>query len=186
MIDPVMIATLRLGLALLLLSSAWHKMRSFAAFRDAVAGYAVLPQATVPVMASFAVATESMLAVGLMLPTFGAHAALGCVALFAIYTGAIILNLARGRIRIDCGCAGPAGALPLSWALVGRNGVLLAAALFAASTSAARTIGVADMFLVAAATTTFALLYAAAETAVANATRWRTWSLLQPRSSVSA
>jgi len=38
--------------------------------------------------------------------------------LLALYTLAVVVNLARGRREIDCGCFGPAARQPLSAALV--------------------------------------------------------------------
>ena len=64
-------------------------------------------------------------------PVFAAFAS---AALFAAYTGAIAINLQRGRIHIDCGCgmARLAGRdQQLSWGLVVRNTLLMAAALVA-------------------------------------------------------
>ena len=65
---------------------------------------------------------------------------------------------ARGH-RLDCGCGGEP--LPLSWALVVRNGVLAVLALAAGAPMAPRALGVADALIVAAALLLGALLLAA-------------------------
>ena len=60
---------------------------------------------------------------------------------------------------LDCGCGGEP--LPVSWALVARNGVLVAVAAVAAAPVAARPMGYADFAVVVAAVTLATLLYAA-------------------------
>jgi hypothetical protein len=173
----------RLGLALLLLWSAWHKLRDLRAFRVAIAGYALLPAIVVPAVALIVAGAESALGIGLLgasIPTFGSGApvsalpALGSAMLLSVYTGAIVINLGRGRTRIDCGCGGPAGALPLGRALVVRNALLILVALAASLPRVPRALGSLDAVVVLVATGTFACLYGAAETALANVARWRT------------
>lgn len=173
MIDPVLATVLRLGVATLLLLAAWHKLRDVRAFRAAIAGYALVPGRAVPVVAMLVVGAEIVLGISLLLPRLGAAAAVGSAALLALYTTAIAVNLSRGRTRIDCGCAGPSGALPLSRALVARNGVLIILSVGAAWPTSARALQVTDLFTVCVATLTFACLYVATETALANAARWR-------------
>lgn len=172
-VDPIGVAVLRLGVAALLLSSAWHKLHDTPAFRAAVAGYALLPARLVSPMATLIIGAEVTLGIGLLLPDLGASAAIGSAMLLTIYTTAISINLLRGRSRIDCGCAGPAGALPLSPALVARNGLLILLSLGAALPLVPRVLQTMDLIIIAIATPTFACLYAAAETALANAARWR-------------
>lgn len=170
-LDPIMSAVLRLGLAALLLSAAWHKLRHLPAFRGAIAGYGLVPSAAVEALSVGLVAAEIALGFGLLVSAASRWAALGSATLLAIYTAAIAVNLARGRTRIDCGCAGPAGALPLSGGLVRRNALLILLALSAALPSAPRDLAAIDACVIAAATMTFALLYAAAETAAVNRAR---------------
>jgi uncharacterized membrane protein YphA (DoxX/SURF4 family) len=172
-IDPILAAVLRLGLAALLLSSAWHKLRDTTAFRAAIAGYALLPARLVPRAVPLIIGAEVTLGIGLLLPHIGASAPFGTAMLLTSYTTAISINLLRGRSRIDCGCAGPAGALPLSRALVARNGLLILLSLGAGLPLVPRVLQPTDLIIIAIATPTFACLYAAAETALANATRWR-------------
>ena len=173
-LDPIASSVLRLGLSGLLLWSAWHKLRAASTFRAAVAGYGLVPEPLVTLTAVVIMAAELTLGFGLVIARTGSMAAVGGAVLLSTYTAAIAVNLARGRTRIDCGCGGPAGALPLSPALVVRNLVLVGLSLCAALPIAERELGLADLSVVAAATVAFAFLYAAAETALANASRWRT------------
>jgi hypothetical protein len=167
-------AVVRLALSMLLLSAAWHKLRNLGAFRAAIDGYALVPTRFVPFLAGCAVIAEIALGIALLLPPINLLAGCGSASLLAVYTVAIVLNLGRGRSRIDCGCAGPAGSLPLSWSLAVRNAVLIILSLVAALPTAPRTIAVSETVIVVMATSTFALLYVAAETALANGARWRT------------
>lgn len=179
-LDPIIATVLRLGMAALLLSSAWHKLRDAGAFRAALAGYAVVPAVLVTPVALLLITAELVIGLGLLLSA-GGSAALGSAALLTLYTAAIGFNLARGRTRIDCGCGGPAGALPLGAALVVRNVVLVSLSLCAALPMSARPLAAADAIVIAAATLSFAFLYAAAETALANSARWRALGTLRER-----
>jgi hypothetical protein len=93
--------------------------------------------------------------------------------LLLLYSAAIGINVYRGRTGIDCGCSGPAGRVPVSGALIVRNGVLLVVAGLAALPTTARVLQAIDGLTIAAAVITFALLYAGADTALANDARWR-------------
>lgn len=184
-IDPVIATVLRLGLAALLLSSAWHKLRDAGAFRAALAGYALVPAALVTPVALLLMTAELVIGLGLLLPQ-SRGAAYGSAALMAVYSAAIAINLGRGRTRIDCGCGGPAGALPLSAALVARNVLLMGLSLCAALPVTSRPLAAADAIVIAAATLSFAFLYAAAETALANSARWRAHATLRDRQELAS
>jgi hypothetical protein len=90
------------------------------------------------------------------------YGAVAAIALLALYSAAIALNLARGRRDIDCGCLGPGHRQPLSEWLVARN----AAAAIAAATLLAPVDGRPwswlDALSVSACAACLALLWAAA------------------------
>jgi uncharacterized membrane protein YphA (DoxX/SURF4 family) len=132
MSDPVVSVALRLGLCLLLGSAALHKLRDPARFRETLGDYRLLPEAWVAGLAGSVVVVELGLAAGLLVPSVAPAAAVGCAALLALYSGAIAVNLGRGRRHIDCGCTGPAQQQTLSGWLLVRNAVLIAAASAAA------------------------------------------------------
>jgi uncharacterized membrane protein YphA (DoxX/SURF4 family) len=131
-LDPALALTLRAALALLLLGAAFAKLRRFAAFRAAVAGYRLLPERGVGAAALGLLAAELSLGAMLLMPTLGAPAALGAAALLLLYAGAMAVNLARGRRDVDCGCTGPGARRPIGWELVARNLLLAGVALGAA------------------------------------------------------
>jgi hypothetical protein len=167
--DPALHLVLRLGGALLLLGTAFAKLGDLTAFRDAVAEYALLPSRLAGVAASLLLAAEA--AAGLVLLAPGPAGALGAAALLVLYAAAVAVNLARGRRHIECGCGGPGGRRPLHGALVARN--LAVAGLLAATAPppGPRSLLALDVLTVSAGVAVLALLYAAADVAIANQAR---------------
>jgi len=156
-VDPVLLATLRAALALLLGAAALHKLRDRASFAAVLAEYRVLPGAALHVGVWLVPALEAGVAVALVLlgPSGPAAAAL----LLALYGGAIALNLARGRRELDCGCLGPSLRQPISGSLVGRNALLVAAALACLLPAAPRALVWLDAATIAAATACLGLFW---------------------------
>jgi hypothetical protein len=170
-LDPAVRLALRASLAVLLLSAAAHKLRDAAGFRAALAGYRLLPAPWVAGAAVLFVGLELAVAASLVLANGARGPALAAAVLLGVYTAAIAANLLRGRRGIDCGCAGPAGRVPLGGGLVGRNAVLIGAALAAAVPAAPRAVVWLDAVTIAAASAALLLLYTAADTALANGAR---------------
>ena len=168
MVDPVVSFVLRFGLALLLSVSALHKSRDRAAFRAALEAYELLPRAWSSAVSVLLPALELAIAVALLATPRGGFVA---ATVFAAYAGAMGINLARGNRDLDCGCAGPAGRLPISGALVVRNLILVGLALLAAAPLAVRPLVWIDAVSIAAGVAATALLYAGIETALANTAR---------------
>lgn len=127
-LDPIIALSLRASLSLLFAAAAWHKLRDLPGFRATLGEYRVMPEALLPLAVPAVVAAEAFVAVGLWLPGQAAAAAAGALMLLTAYSGAIGLNLLRGRAAIDCGCLGPASDAPLSGSLLARNGLLFAVA----------------------------------------------------------
>lgn len=127
MTDPVVSVSLRCLLALVFASAAWHKVTQFRGFQSTLDDYRLLPSWLVtPVAAGLAVA-ELSIASALLLPGHRA-AALTALGLIILYSAAMVINLARGRLAIDCGCFGPTARAPLSRSLLVRNVFLAVAA----------------------------------------------------------
>ena len=127
MIDPVVSVSLRCLLAVLFATAAWHKASDLRRFAATLEAYRLLPPWLGGAAARALPVAEVAVAVSLLLPLYR-WAALGAVAMLVLYSVAIAINLARGRSEIDCGCFGPAAGVPLSGALIVRNGALIAAA----------------------------------------------------------
>lgn len=127
-IDPVIAAALRILLALLFAAAVAHKLADFAAFRIVLHDYHMLPFAIVTPVTGLVIATEVGLAAALPWRATGSTAAWAAIALLAIYSFGIAINLLRGRRTLECGCAPSAYRQPLSEWLLLRNAVLIAAA----------------------------------------------------------
>jgi hypothetical protein len=159
-VDPVVVLAVRVSLSLLFAAAAAHKLRDRRAFRRTLRRYDVLPAALVGPASAALVTTEVVLAAWL---PFSAAAAVVAAAVLALYGGAMALNLARGRRDLDCGCMGPAKAMPIHGALVARNAVLAALALLSAAPAAERPLVWIDALTVAAAVATAAACWLATE-----------------------
>ncbi len=170
MLDPAIDWILRGGLALLLVSSAGHKLRDLDAFRGALGGYDLLPERALGFASWVVVGSELAIAGALLLSPIGGLAA---ASLLAVYTAAIAVNLVRGRREIDCGCFGPAARQPLSTALVARNAALIALALASVLPVAPRALVWLDGLTIAAALVLSALLNATLNTLLINGPRLR-------------
>lgn len=164
--DPLFVKWASAAFAGLLLLAARHKLASPAVFRAVLLDYRLLPEALVSPAAWLIPAIELLLAAAWMGTWAGAvsPAASGTAtaALLAAYTLAIALNLLRGRRYVSCGCGlSGDGGEHLSWGLVWRNILLVAATLLAASPAAVRDIGAGDYAVLAAALLASLLLYVA-------------------------
>ncbi len=168
-LDPALQWVLRLGLGMLFGFAAWHKLRAPEAFRAALAGYDLLPERALYATARVLPALELTAAAFFLLPGGARGAALLAAGLLLLYTSAVAVSLLRGRRDIDCGCSGPAAARAIGSDLVLRNVALLAAAIACGYAPAARTLVLLDAVTIGAGAATLALLYAATESALANA-----------------
>jgi hypothetical protein len=158
--DPVGHLTLRAALALLFAAAALHKLRDPARFATAVAEYRLVPARSVAAFARALPVGEIAIAAA---AAVGVRAAfVVAAALLAVYTGAIAVNLARGRRLLDCGCLGSGLRQPLGWGLVARNAGLVVAALAGLAPVASRPLVWLDAFTVVAATLAVVALWAAA------------------------
>jgi hypothetical protein len=168
-LDPVLGVALRVGLALLFLDASIHKLRDFNAFRGAVSGYRIVPGWGEPIAAGALVAAELAVAAALLVPGLGPAPGLASVALLLMYASAIGVNLARGRRDIDCGCAGRAAQGSLHGGLVVRNLVLAGLALVVSFPGGSRSLHWVDGVTLVGLVVSGAVLYAAADRAMANA-----------------
>src|SRR5712671_5269261 len=112
-IDPVLGWMAAAAAAAIFAASGALKFYDLETYRGAVTNYRLIPEWLATPFAWTAPVIESA-------------AALGLIVLLGVFTGAIAINLARGRTDIDCGCFGPALRQRLSWWLLLRNGALFA------------------------------------------------------------
>jgi Methylamine utilisation protein MauE len=131
-LDPDLGALLILGMALLLVTAFWQKQRHLPDFQAVLEAYQLVPRALVPLIARVLPAGELGLALALLWPPMRSVAALTVAALMLTYASAIAINLRRGRLDLDCGCAGASDRRPIAGWMVVRN-LLLAAGIATAS-----------------------------------------------------
>lgn len=114
----------RLTIAVIFALAAFHAMREWAVFGGIVEQYRIAPRRLALIAARILPPLELVAAAALVMPiTSGAGAVLG-FCLMVLFTVAITVNLARGRVSIDCGCGGASGQ-KLSTGLVVRNLVVM-------------------------------------------------------------
>jgi uncharacterized membrane protein YphA (DoxX/SURF4 family) len=118
----------RFALALVFVVAGIAKLSRRDEFSAAVEGYRLVPL-TVSRIAARAIPPAELL-IGLLLAGglgIRAVSSLAAAVLF-VFTGAVAINLARGR-HISCGCAGIAAAERIGWPTVVRNAVLIGMAV---------------------------------------------------------
>ena len=168
-IDPTIAWTASLVLAAIFIASAAMKFADLEEFHAALYSYRIAPAIFEPVLTFAIPLIELCAAMGLMFTSWRAEAATALVALLVIFSAAIIINLVRGRVFLDCGCFGQALRQKISWWLVARNGALVALSIIAAMPAASRDLGALDFVTIALGATGLAILYAAANYLLANA-----------------
>jgi len=168
-IDPVLGWMAAAAAAAIFAASGALKFYDLEAFRGAVTNYRLIPEWLATPFAWTAPVVESAAALGLLLSPVRVSSALVLIALLSVFTGAIAINLARGRTDIDCGCFGPALRQRLSWWLLLRNGALFALLAIVLLPMGARPMDFLDLATVAMAAATVVVLYTAANYLIANA-----------------
>ena len=178
MLDPVFIIFLALTFALMFLLAARHKLADFARFRAVLSAYRILPDSLVTPAARCIAALEAVLAIAWILGLNLVVTGVATAALLGLYSLAIGLNLARGRVYIDCGCDfGTAGGngQQLSGRLLLRNVLLIAAALAATLPPAPRELLLIEYVGLAWAWLVLALLYLGGNQLLRNAQAIKAW-----------
>jgi hypothetical protein len=173
LIDPAIQLTAAYAIAAVFAISAAMKLSAPAEFAAAVENYRIVPAELAWPIAIAIPAFECAIAVGLTLAVSRTIASLGAIAMLGAFSVAIAINLARGRVHIDCGCFGPALRQELSWWLVGRNAILASGAALAAYPAVGRTVMGLDVFTAVAGAAMLVVLYGAANVISVNMPRTR-------------
>ncbi|WP_341668543.1 MauE/DoxX family redox-associated membrane protein [Alcaligenes sp. SDU_A2] len=123
--DPILAYASVACLAVLMGLGALDKLRHFSLFEAAVGGYRLLPEVLLRPFSLVFVAGEALAAPLLLWPGSRQAGAALALAVLAVATLGIVLNLLQGRRDVDCGCSGLGeSSAGLSWWLVGRNTLL--------------------------------------------------------------
>ncbi len=160
--DPALQAAIRIAIAAMFAAAAVHKLRDLASFTATVRNYRIGPAALSPLAAIALPKLELLIAVLLLVRPSTAFAPIGALALLALYSGAIAINLARGRRDIDCGCLGPGHRQPLSEWLLVRNATLAAAAACLLVPRSIRSLEWLDGIAIAGCSAALSILWVAA------------------------
>lgn len=161
MIDPAISLLAALCGALLFAAAALHKLRAPRDFVAALAEYRILPAAAVPFFALALGLTEALVCLAFLWPASRPEAAALGVGLLLVYAFAMVVNLARGRRELDCGC-GTSRRTISGW-MVARNAVAAAVLALPFLSESDRAITALDYATVAGGLVVCALLYASAE-----------------------
>ena len=176
MIDPLIIKTVAVALGCLLIGAALHKLRSRKEFAAVVEDYHLAPVFLTSLIAHILPPLEIILGLALILGLAIPLVAPATALMFGFYTLAITINLLRGRVHISCGCGlGAAGNQPLSWALVFRNLLLIAASLLPLMSGSGRSLGLLDWLMMTAALLASGLLYLGASQLLQNEASINSW-----------
>ncbi|MGH6896711.1 MAG: MauE/DoxX family redox-associated membrane protein [Geminicoccaceae bacterium] len=160
--DPAAIWAVRFALAAVFALAAFTKLRALDEFIGVVHNYRVLPEVLVRPVAYGLPPLEAAIAVGLLIEPTRMLAATGATVLLLAFALAMAVNLARGRVEIDCGCFASALKQRISWSLVARNLVLIGLALLVLRPPLpARTLIWLDLVTVGSAALGAVLLYIA-------------------------
>jgi len=154
-------------IAIVFARAIFEKTSEWPVYLGIVRDYRLTPARLVPAVAVVLLTLEIATIVCLLWPpAHGYGAALACC-LITLYALAMSAALVAGRTQIDCGCGGDGQ--QVSWALVGRNLVLIAVAALLLAPTAPRAFGALDYFAAACAIVVGWLALAASEKAVDNA-----------------
>ena len=157
--------------AIIFLVGAWQKLRDLMAFEIAIEAYELIPTVLVRPLAIALPLLEITAAITLVIVlTRPLGAALALVVL-AMVTGAVAINLLRGRTDVGCGCGGLEDEQTLSWALVMRNMLLAIFVVSSFAGAALRALTWLDYFSIAAGAVCFYGLYLLANQLIANQPR---------------
>jgi uncharacterized membrane protein YphA (DoxX/SURF4 family) len=129
MLDPAIAMLIVACSALLFATAAIHKLRDLRRFDEIFSAYGLVPGRVRLRLSRAVPLLEVLVAAGLLLDVSRKLAASSAIALLVAYAIAIVINLARGRRDLACGCGGPDDRRPIAPWMVWRN--ILTASLLA-------------------------------------------------------
>jgi methylamine utilization protein MauE len=153
-------AVARLTIAVIFALAAIHALREWTVFSGIVEQYRIAPRRLAMIAARILPPLELAAAAALLLPVSSSAGAVLGSCLMALFTGAIMINIARGRVSIDCGCGGADGQ-KLSTGLVLRNvGLMGGLAIAGAAPSRGAIDGMTAIGVICASLALIALYFA--------------------------
>lgn len=146
--DPVITVSISICMSLLFGVAAAHKMRAPETFRSAIDDYRLVPRSLSGPISICLLIAESLVALMVLIPAAQVAGLAVMAGLLLLYTGAICINLNRGRRDLDCGCSGPASRHLISGWLVLRNLILLGLVLLALLPPVSRPLNWMDLLVI--------------------------------------
>ena len=179
MLDPLIVKAISIGLGLMFLAAAYHKLSNGAEFRITLLEYQLLPESLVSPASRIIPIFEILLGGSWLLSWYGqSMTAIASAGLLGIYALAIGINLYRGRVHFDCGCSfgGKDDSEQfLSGGLVVRNIILIMTTLLTLLPAGTRDFGFGDYATLLAVLLAATLLFAAANQLISNRATINTW-----------
>lgn len=169
--DPTLAAVICVAAGVIFIAGAASKWRERELFAAAMENYELIPSVMVPSASLVLIAAEFAIGALLLAPVLRPLPQIAGIGLLVIVTGAVAVNLLRGRSSISCGCGGASGDQTLSWALVARNLCFAGLLGWAAVGAHARELLWLDYLFVVVGGGLIAGLYAAASQLIANQPR---------------
>ena len=115
------------ALTVVLLVSAWGKLRAPANFKRALGTFRLIPQRAVPALLIAVPLVELCLATLQWVPPLQPAVGIAMAGMFIAFTLLLLRSLLTGE-EADCGCFGSAAPEKVSWFSIARNLVLIALA----------------------------------------------------------
>lgn len=119
---------IRLFLGLVFLASSLPKLAAPADLRRALRNYQLLPLRLVRPVATWLPRAELALALALLVGIATPLTATLAAAALLVFSGAVVINLARGR-KIECGCFSGSSPREITWRLVLQDVILAGSAI---------------------------------------------------------
>jgi hypothetical protein len=177
-VDPAIRGLCAFALALIFSASGAMKLRDLEMFEASLANYRLAPTWMEKPLAFLLPIAECVAAAGMLLTATRTIAASMVLALLMTFSGAIAINLARGRRNIDCGCFGPALRQELSGWLLLRNAFLMIVAAMTILPTTNRAIEPLDFATILLGAVTMVTLYASGNFAIANVPKIRALEMM--------
>jgi uncharacterized membrane protein YphA (DoxX/SURF4 family) len=166
-IDPVVFNIVNVCLGILFLSSGLQKLLNRQSFAAILEQYALLPAIILTPAAVIIPWLELACGLALLSPDLHQLAVAGIVVLLVVYAAAMLVNVRRGNVNIDCGCSFGVSQQTISMPLVWRNSLLAIIALSLFAPLGNREVGLFDYGVMVLGIIQFSLLYLIANTLMA-------------------
>jgi hypothetical protein len=163
-LDPLLHLVAAGFIILVLVRALMEKALAYDIFVANLRDYRLLSAIVAPYAAALLIGAETTATLCLLLPPVQTTGALIAATLLVVYAGAMAVVLFAGRREIACGCGGEEQVV--SWALVVRNGVLVAISACILLPSSGRPTAGPNVLIGALAILVIFLLLAIAEKAI--------------------